>query len=613
MSTDLSNYKKLDEIEHILIRPGIFVGSVTNTSKDHFVPVNGKMELQTVDYNPGLLKLFDELISNSVDEHIRNGTVNRIDVNYSTLTGEITVKDNGGIPVKKHPEHKTYIPTMIFSELRTGSNFNDEQRFGAGQNGYGVKLVSIFSTSFRVETCDGTKKLTQTFTNNLSDISTPKITKSKDNGTTVTFTPDYERLKCELDEGNIKRIEKRVYDVAGCNPGISVFLNGEKISIKSFKDYVSMFVDSPVVDSNEHWEVAVGANSDDNFQQVSFVNGVDTYNGGTHIDYIANQVTTKLREYIKKKHKIDVKPNNIKQQMALFINCRINAPVFTSQTKEYLSTDPKEYETSFEVTDKFINKIVKSEVVQKVLDWAEAQQRQKELSELRKMNKQTQNVNFLKKIVKFDDATSKNRKECSLYIVEGDSAGKAILSARNSKIHGVYPLKGKPLNVRDVKVSKLTSNQEFANLMSIIGLRLGHKVTSDELRFGEIVIACDADPDGQHIIGLVLNMFQQFWPNLITEGVIRKLVTPQILAYKGKKVFEFFNRSEYDAWSKDAGKHNIKYFKGLGSWPSSDFKRFLTEEKYTDTILAPENDFSCVDLAFDKKKADERKAWLMEN
>lgn len=609
--TDLSKYQKLSEIDHILKRSGMYLGSTTNTKALCFVVNNNKMIEEELTYSPALLKMFDEIISNSVDEHIRSGKVTKIEVDLYPLTGQIRIKDNGGIPVKKHPTEKTWIPSLIFGELRTGSNFSDEERFSAGLNGLGSKLTSVFSTEFKVETADGEKSFVQVFRNNLLDKLEPVIKPCNDKGTTITFTPDYRRLDCSLDESNMKRIEKRVYDVAGCNPKIKVYFNGSEIKTNKFKDYVSLYVEESIEDSNEHWTVSVAASKDDTFKHVSFVNGVDTFNGGSHIDYIANQITGKLRDHIKKKHKIDVKPNNIKQQLFLFINCKINAPMFTSQTKEFMSTDVKDFGTNFEVTDKFINKIISSEVVQRILDWAEAQERQKELAELRKMNKQTQNNNFLKKIVKFDDATSKDRQECILTLSEGDSAAKTILSARDPKTVGVYPLKGKPLNVRDIKISKLTSNDEFANIMAIIGLKLGHDIKKSDLRFGKLVIAADFDPDGSHICGLVVNMFQQFWPDLIKEDFLYRLKTPLIVATHGKTKKEFFNRIDYDNWATNAPKHTMKYFKGLGSFLTKDFIKFMNDPRYLEPLTVENSlDFDSVDLAFDKKRADDRKEWL---
>tara|TARA_B100000929_G_scaffold290599_1_gene284877 strand:+ start:34403 stop:36253 length:1851 start_codon:yes stop_codon:yes gene_type:complete len=612
MSENLSKYKKLSSLEHVLQRSGMYLGSTAIQEQNVFVPgKKGRMTEHKLSFSPALLKMFDEIISNSVDEHIRSGSVSKIDVTINQMGGEISISDNGGIPVQKHPEYKQWIPEMIFGEMRTGSNFGDEERTTAGLNGLGSKLTSIFSKEFTVTTSDGKKRFTQTFKNNLSERSEPKIVQSNSKGTTITFTPDYERLGCELDTDTVQRIQKRVYDVAGCNPLIQVTLNKIPIRIASFESYARLFSDELVSDKNKDWEIVV-CPSEDEFKQISFVNGVDTYNGGTHVDYIVNQITNKLREYIKKKHKVDVKPSNIKQHLFVFINCRINAPTFTSQTKENMSSDVKDFGTSFEVSDKFIRALTRSEVVQKVLDWAEAQQRQKELAEMRKVNKQAQKKNHLKKIVKFDDATGKKREECSLLLAEGDSAAKTLLSAREPKTIGVYPLKGKPLNVRDIKLKRLTSNEEFANIMSILGLKLGHEADPSQMRFGKVIIAADFDPDGSHICGLIVNMFQQFWPNLLKEGMVYRLRTPLIVATKNKKEYEFFSREEFQKWASKNPNHSYKYYKGLGSWTTKAFKKFLNDENYHEQLTYDsEDDFKSVDLAFDKSKSNARKDWLL--
>lgn len=613
MSEDLLRFKRLSEIEHVLARSGMYLGNTTNTEADCWVVEKDKMVQKKVTYNPGLLKMFDEILSNSVDEHIRSGSVKNILVNTYQMTDEISVSDDGGIPVKKHPEYDIYIPEMIFSEFRTGSNFSDDERSTAGLNGLGSKLTSVFSKYFKVDTCDGSKQFVQVFEDNLSKKNDPYITKSTYKGTTITFLPDYQRLGCTLDEGNIAKIKKRVYDVAGCNPSIKVFYNGQQIKIKSFGSYVSMYAEEYVEDKQDKWHVALAA-SNDQFSHVSFVNGVDTFNGGTHVDYVANQICAKIREFIKKKHKIDVKPNIIKQQMFLFISCTINAPMFSSQTKECLTTEVRNYGSSYSPSDKFIKAVCESEVIQKVLDWVEAEKRKEELAELRKMNKQTQTTNFLKRIIKFDDASSKDRKKCTLMLTEGDSAAKPISAARGQDgLIGVYPLKGKMMNVRDVSIKDIAKSEEIQNIMAIIGLKLGEPVKSvDDLRFGKICIASDFDPDGQHIAGLFFNFINEFWPELFTLGVIYRLRTPLfVVQYKGKE-YEFFDKESFYSWTKDKTNIKSRYFKGLGTFETKQFKRFLSEDGYMVNITVNgQEDIDALNIAFDKRKANERKEWLL--
>lgn len=612
--TDTSIYKKLDELTHIKMRPGIYIGSIANTTGIEWMVDDGKMAQREVTYNPGVLKLFDEAISNSVDEHIRTGNVRNIHVELHPMMGEITVSDDGGIPVVKHPEYNTYIPEMIFGELRTGSNFNDDDRSTAGVNGLGIKLVNIFSTNFKVHTCDGKKKFFQNFTDGMSKRSSIVVQDSATKGTEISFVPDLSYFKCDFTQDNVDKISKRVYDIAGCNPNIRVHLNGKLIPYKKFGDYVSAYVQDYIIEETDDFSVAVAASQNDAFSHVTFVNGVNTYNGGTHVDYVVNNIVNKLREMIKKKHKIDVKPNIIKQQIFLIMKCRINAPAFNSQTKEFMCSEVRDYGTSYTPTDKFVKKIFESPVVEKVLNWVMAEKRREELAELKKLNKQTQNTNFLKRIAKFDDATGKDRAKCVLALCEGDSAAKTLLSARDPNVVGVFPLRGKFINVRDIEIKSLANNEEFQNFMSIMGLKIGQKITSvAELRFGKIVMCTDQDPDGNHICGLIFNMINEFWPELFKLGVITKLNPPLIVAKTSKKRYEFFSSSEYETWASTATKHTKDYFKGLGTYETADFKKFLTDASYAVTITANNaDDIEALNIAFDKSKADARKEWLLQ-
>lgn len=492
-------YKKLDEIEHVLIRPGRYIGSTVPHTSEEFLIIDNKFEKRENTYVPGVLKLFDEIITNSVDHSKTEAgshlTTIKVDICRDTKT--ISVYDNGGIPVVKHKEHDQYIPEMIF-ELRSGSNFNDDEqgapRLG-GLHGEGASLTNICSTSFIVQTADGKNSFHQEHTNNSRTKTTPVIKKSKDKFTKITYTLDFEKLKLpnEISDGDYAKIIKRVYDVAGCNPKLKVYLNGEQIHINSFKDYIKLYTDEFVFDSNDHWKIGV-SKSDGSFSHVSFVNSVETKIGGQHVDYIAYQIIAKLREYIAKKHRIQVKPSEIKNHLNLFIDAEIDKPKFDSQTKENMITEIKNFGTTFDVSDNFIKHVVKSSIVQSILDWAQAKENALLQAELRKLNKATDRVDPIR-VDKFEDASEKkNRSLCTLLLTEGDSASKAILNSRDPKIHAVYPLKGKPLNVSTIDPKKLMDNEVFKNVLTITGLKLGEKVESlSQLRFGALVILTDAD------------------------------------------------------------------------------------------------------------------------
>lgn len=609
------NYQKLDAREHCLVRPSMYVGSVSTTTDDRYcVDHSGGADCfikENVEFNPALLKMFDEILTNSVDEYVK-GNVTTIDVGYSVLTGEIQVADNGGIPVVSHPEYKMYIPEMVFGEFMSGSNFDDEERLGGGMNGLGAKLTAVFSKRFNVDTCDGKKRFIQTYTDNLATRSTPTVLAGSEKGTVISYIPDYDRLGVpviSVNDGNYRMMERRCYDVAGCNPGLKVTFNGDRIKFKNFAQYASMYVgDDAVFDNAECFSVVVGPSKEDGFEHVSFVNNIDTYNGGTHVDHIMTQIVNEIRSYIKKKHKIDVKPNNIKQQMTAVVSCSINAPMFTSQTKEYLSTPVSGYGKTYSPSPAFIKKILSSSIITHILDWVRGEQERQEQAELDKANKQISNGSGLKKIIKFEDATSRNRSECTLFLVEGDSA---ILpfAGRDSRKHGLYPLRGKPLNVKKVSAKKLAENKEFVEIMTILGLKIGKKFKPEDMRFGKICIASDQDNDGSHIAGLVLNMFWTFWPELVTSGCLHRLQTPLIKATVGKKEYEFYSKADYLEWCKKGTKHQYRFYKGLSEHTTKQFKKYLTDECMI-TLLPDGEGLDLMNMVFDKDSADRRKEWL---
>ena len=218
-------YQLLDEIEHVLKRPGMYIGSTKPHTSQEWILKDGMYEKEELTYNPGFLKLFDEIISNSVDEHKRSGKINQIKV--VVKDNSISVWDNGGIPVLQHPEHKVWIPELIFSNLRAGSNFNDEEgRTVAGTNGVGASLVNIFSNKFKIETADGKKRYVQLFTKNMSVKGDAKTSASTQGFTEISYEPDLSRFEMQaLDEAHIKMMRKRVIDIAAANPGLKLEFN----------------------------------------------------------------------------------------------------------------------------------------------------------------------------------------------------------------------------------------------------------------------------------------------------------------------------------------------------------------------------------------------------
>jgi DNA topoisomerase-2 len=621
-------FKLLTPVEHVLKRPGRYLGSVKPHTAECWVVAdnNGtdKMVKSTVTWNPGLLKMFDEVISNAVDHSKRpqGKHLDTIKVEIDRATGELSVHDNGGIPVEMHGEHKIYVPTLIFGHLLSGENFDDESdTVVTGQNGEGASLTNIFSTMFSVETCDGKKKFKQVWNNNMQ-ASNPRIIEiDSDKGfTKISFIPDYARLETSLDDGNYTKIVKRVYDIAGCNPQLKIFLNGKRIQIKSFRDYVAMFTDKFEYDQNDNWQIAVSA-SEDGFAHISYVNTTETVQGGSHVYYVWYQIAEKLRAYIKKKHKIDVKPTEIQQHMRVFINATIVRPRYDSQTKENLITEVKEYKTSWEASDKFIQQIIKSDIIQSVLDWAAAKQKTIDAKELRELNKDVNKLNP-RNIIKLQDANlaGKEPERCILFLTEGDSAAKAGKSTGDRNTMGFLALRGVPLNVANAEIAKVKANTEFFNIMAAMGLKIGETVKYPrQLRYSMIGIMTDADHDGAgHITGLLINNLHRFWPELFTLGIVHRFVTPAVKVWVSgqKKPVSYYEEADFKAWveKNPNAKFKFKYYKGLATSQSDEFKEYLDniEDHLIKITIEQPEDSSVIDLVFGKggNHADRRKEWL---
>lgn len=634
-------FKRLTPLEHVLKRPGRYLGSIKPHTAETWVvkqdpnaAFHDKMEKRELTWSPALLKMFDEIISNSVDHSKRpqGKSLNTIKVTVDRATGEISVWDNGGIPVEYHKDEKMHVPTLIFGHLLSGENFDDEaDTIVTGQNGEGSSLVNIFSTKFTVDTCDGKKQFKQTWTENMHKVTDPLIVELDNKGyTKITFMPDYGRLETKLDDDNYAMILKRVYDIAGCNPHLKLSINGDAVKVHTFSDYIGLYTDKSEYDSfpvppdpQGNWQVGV-ARSEDGFKQVSFVNSTATTQGGTHVDHVVEQIVDKLREHFKTKYKLkDLKPNEIKQHLWIFINATIIRPRYNSQTKENLITEPKEFKVKYEVSDKLIARLLKSDIIESVLTWVEAKAKAAEIMELKRLNKDADKANP-RRILKLEDASLAGKKpeECYLFICEGDSASKAIISGRDPKTMGSLALKGKPLNANSVEVKKLADNEEFFNIIAAMGLKIGETVKNRKnLRYSHLVITSDADQDGGHIAGLMVSNIHKFWPELFELGVVHRFFTPIIRVWlKGKKEpIAFETEQDYQAWLAKPGHaesvKNFKYYKGLGTSTPEDFKGYLSDvNKHLVKIELDQasDDGKLINLVFGKEEGstDRRKDWL---
>lgn len=629
MSSVQQKYQKKTQLEHILDIPDTYIGSIDKTNEEMYVydDTTKKITKKNIEYIDGLQRIYEEIILNAFDQTVRDGTgTSVIKVEINKEEGTISVFNNGqGIPVIMHEKEQVWIPEMIFGQLLTSSNYDKKQkRITGGKNGYGSKLANIFSTSFTLETVDETtgQKFKMTWSDNMKKKTKAKITSFKSKPyTKVTFTPDFKRFNLDgLTDDIISLMKKRVYDIAvNTHKGIVVWYNGEKIPIKKFEDYVKMYLpegDSRTIltdETQDRWSVAVMLN-EDNFEQVSFVNGINTTNGGNHVKHVSDQMIKTISDKISKgKDKMTVNNKFIKDKLFVFVKSFIENPSFNSQTKKEMTSKAKSFGSVYTLPTTLEKKILKIGILEEVMSFAKF----KDSKKLKKTDgKKTKRIT----IPKLEDAnwagTAKSN-QCRLILTEGDSAKTFAISGL-SKIgrdkFGIFPLKGKLLNVRDQSSDKILNNAEITNMKKIIGLKQGttYKDTST-LRYGGIIILTDQDVDGSHIKGLVMNMFHAFWPELIGMDFIQSMATPIIKAFKGKQEVSFFTLTDYEDWKKTHKGWSIKYYKGLGTSNSREAKECFTdfEQKIVYYNQCPETDAK-INLAFKKDKADARKDWLMK-
>ena len=637
-------YIKLDPVEHVLLRPNMYIGSI---QKDKYFTwtlddtKDNNMIKKEISYIPGFYKIYDELLVNILDHMKRiemekrknKNFVKTIKVNIDIEENKIEVYNDGdGIDIDIHPEHNVYIPELIFGNMLTSTNYDEEEeKIIGGMNGIGAKACNIFSKKFILETVDAVKglKYTQEFENNMNIKNKPKIKKyEKHPYTRITFYPDLEKFKLEkIDDNMFKLMQKRVYDICGLtDETVKVYFNDKKLDIKNFQNYSDLYLDGYESKDilyekvNDRWEIIVTHNKNSSsLEQVSFVNGIWTLKGGKHVDNIVNQVIKNMTEIINKKNKdLIIRPQHIRDNLFVFIKSVIVNPSFDSQTKETLTTPVSKFGSKCNISNQFFNKLYNTKLIENVI----------ELSNLY-LNKSLKKNDGKKKgqlrgIPKLDDAiwagTNKSE-QCTLILTEGDSAKSmaiAGLSVVGRDNYGVFPLKGKLLNVLDITDVKITNNEEITNIKKIIGLETGKKyINLKSLRYGKIMVMTDQDVDGSHIKGLLFNLFNTLWPSLIKiDGFMNSMLTPIIKAKKKNNVKEFYNLTEYENWrnkiesNNTIGKWNIKYYKGLGTSTEKEAKEYFRDIKNVEYIYDNNESKEKIDLAFNKKRADDRKDWL---
>jgi DNA topoisomerase-2 len=615
-------YIKLTPIEHILKRPNMYIGEISNKLSKEFILESNIIIEKEINYNPGLYKLCDELIVNSYDASINDKTLDNISINLTKTNFKI-FNSGIGIPIEKHPEYKIYTPELIFANLLTSSNFSDtEDRITGGLHGLGSKLSAIFSKKFIVNIWYKKLHYKQIYENNLSIINKPEINKNldKNSGVSIEIIPDFEKFGVtEFSEDMIKLISRRVYDLTCLvRSNITIELNNNKLQT-GFNNYLNLYASTNKwilgnCIKNNFWYFAIKFNN--NLEQnhhISFVNSIFTSNGGTHLDYLFDLLLPKFQKLIDN----NINKKFLKDNLTICLVTSINNPTFNSQSKETLVLPSSKFGFTCSIGINFFDKLKESELLIKLKEI----NNKINLKQLGKFDGTKKKKIIISKLEDANLAGTKKSENCVLILTEGDSAKATAISGisaiKNGRdFFGVFPLRGKLLNVREATTSQINNNQEIIDIKKILGLKSGINYTKDninELRYGSILLMMDADEDGSHIKGLIINFLNYFFPSLLKiNGFLKVLMTPIVKIFLKNNIKSFSNLRSYNNWLiKNPGNYKIKYYKGLGTSTSQESKEYFTNLENNIVQIIDKNNEESIKLAFAKDKINDRKQWLI--
>lgn len=591
-----------DENKYVLMRPDIYVGNVYAETVQAYVLDEEAIILKEVTYIPALLKIFNEILSNSIDEAVKTKfkKANRIEISIDPESFTFSVIDNGrGLPIEIDEQAQMYKPQLAFTKLRAGSNFDGSESIG--RFGVGAALTNIFSKQFHMETWNNGQKFQLKCSNNNSCCFVSTSSGVTGSGTSVTYIPDlqyFSDFKPEMLDDLLGLIQKMIYDAAMIFPAIHFYFNNTPIQT-SFEDYVKMYQHEGHTIS-EHGSIKLAVFSGEGFEPISFVNGIPTYRGGTHVDFVTTKIVESIRKHIEKTKKYKIKPMDIRNRLGIILSVLgMKDPKFDSQTKERLTSPISEL--AINVEERFLKKVCEnSQIIDPIIESHEAKMKQKTDAEIRSKRKEISK----KTVQKLIDSKERMRSKCTLFITEGDSATSTFILVRQS-YHAALPLRGKVLNVSGCSDKEVLENKELQNIMAAVGLKL-HK-PAENLRYGKIVILTDQDVDGHSITALLLNFFHRYWPELFKEKIVSKYISPIIIAKRGKEVQRFYRLSDYEKKKADLEGWNITYNKGLGGLDVSEYSRMINNP--VEYVFDAANASDWLTMAFGED-AEKRKEWL---
>lgn len=588
--------------EQVLHRPGMWIGSTKLQPKELYLYDRDDQQFNTksVDFIPALAKLIEEVIVNAADEHVRTKAnpklrgwvLNQIKVDVQE-SGLITVQDNGGISIYKHSTLGTYSLENIFGKLFSSSNYEDDKdRATVGTNGVGASLANLFSKTFSATTADGQKELTISWFDNKSRKEVSEPVASKEHFTKIQYQLELERFGLEeLPVGIIKYVEKLCMILAASYPGLEVIFNDETFKFASFKDYVKLYQDEVLIgEKNAHWEVYLAPTYGEPARRFGIVNGAEC-NDGTHIRMI-NQIINEVLDQKCKAHKPKISNLTAKQlqdSYHAYINITVDKPEYNSQAKTELTTSVDWYDTVMKkkrwlpITDKNKKAVADSDIfiyLKELASQKENATNSKEFqNKARELNKKS--AKNIRKLLDAGISKASERKNCELWIFEGESASSGFRTNRyDPQYQGSYMLRGKSKNTADMGTLKVLDNEEIADIVIALGLDVRNPHDLSKLRYGKVILCTDMDFDGDSIIGQLLTLFAVHFPDLLKRGFIYRAISPLYKCTNKKEKKYFYTNASYNEWAKNNSRGwSIDYFKGIGSLEKADYKELLWNTK----------------------------------
>jgi len=628
-------YRVKSEIEHVLDRPGTWIGSTNTDVMNYplFVPSKNKiLFLPNIGYNSGLLKLIDEVLSNSVDEHRRKESLFHIDkiTVEANINGSIVITDNGGIPVQIHKATNILVPELIFGHLRTSSNYDDtQQREGVGTNGLGAKLTNIFSKEFTVETSDGKNAVKVAWTNNMQNSNKDlekypnvgfelKKVSPNEHGTKISFKLDLERFMIEqLDLATIRILQKRCIDAAAGNPGLIISFKSDVASGKldsewvfnSFEEYVSLYLNNEQLPHITRYVnkkdniILVAENLGFNF---GFVNGA-VCSEGNHIKKLEKQLTTSILEYCAKNEMELITEKDILNRLSIFVKTTVINPTYDSQSKKFLTNKIDKFILNF--SKEFLDNLKDSEIMKSLKDFYEIKYAEVKRKEIKKLNGLIK-ATATKKLI---SCASKDCARNELWLFEGTSAANGFRKHRNL-FQSAYLLRGKITNTFGLNKAEIVENQELREVIATLGLLFGEPQKNlKNLKFGKIIFGTDMDADGNHIAGLLIAFFGKHFPELFKAHKIFRGVSPIVIAAKkGSAKKYYYTLDEFSVDEHSLKGWEIIYTKGLGGLDDEDYKIMLRQQRLIEFVYEDESDMEAIGVWFDKS-TEMRKALLLQD